>query len=128
MPAWMGLRRMFSSLLSDLIFLLWCSVLLVGICWAKTNDCTYWACLIRAFLLTVNPLTPRNYQHETSHYNILTLSSKQVMRIFKLIRYKFLSLCSTKFSWLIYKKNNFSLGILPLGSCLLERKKFSLSY
>ena len=29
----------------------------------------------------VNPLTPRSDQHETSPYNILTLSSKQVMRI-----------------------------------------------
>ena len=26
----------------------------------------------------VNPLTPRSDQHETSSYNILTLSSKQV--------------------------------------------------
>ena len=32
------------------------------------------------------PLTPGIDQHETSPYNILTLSSKQRMRIFKLIR------------------------------------------
>ena len=30
-----------------------------------------------------NPLTPRGDQHETSPYNILTLSSKHVMRIYK---------------------------------------------
>ena len=34
----------------------------------------------------LNHLTPRSDQHETSPYNILTLSSKQLMRIFKLIR------------------------------------------
>ena len=33
-----------------------------------------------------NPLTLRSYQHETSPNKILTLSSKQLMRIFKLIR------------------------------------------
>ena len=33
-----------------------------------------------------NPLTPRSYQHEISPNKILTLSSKQLMRIFKLIR------------------------------------------
>ena len=35
----------------------------------------------------INPLTPRSDQHETSPhmYNIHTLSSKQVMRILKLI-------------------------------------------
>ena len=35
---------------------------------------------------TFHPLTPKNDQHETSPYNILTLSSKHLMRIFKLIR------------------------------------------
>ena len=34
----------------------------------------------------LNPLTPRSDWHVTSPYNIETLSSKQVMRIFKLIR------------------------------------------
>ena len=34
----------------------------------------------------LNPLTSTGDQHETSPYNILTLSSKQVMRKFKLIR------------------------------------------
>ena len=34
----------------------------------------------------VNPLTPRSDQHETSPCNILTLSGKQAMRIFKLLR------------------------------------------
>ena len=38
----------------------------------------------------INSLTPRSDQHETSPSNILTLSSKQVMRIFKLIRKKLL--------------------------------------
>ena len=38
------------------------------------------------FHIPFNPLTPRSDQHETSPYNILTLSSKQLMRIFKLIR------------------------------------------
>ena len=32
------------------------------------------------------PLTPKSDRHETSSYNIHTLSSKQVMRILKLIR------------------------------------------
>ena len=35
---------------------------------------------------TFHPLTPKNDQHETSPYNILTLSSKNLMRIFELIR------------------------------------------
>ena len=39
----------------------------------------------------INPSTSRSDQHETSPYNILTLSSKQVMRIFKLIRWKLLT-------------------------------------
>ena len=38
----------------------------------------------------INSLTPRSDQHETSPSNILTLSSKQVMRIFKLMRKKLL--------------------------------------
>ena len=33
-----------------------------------------------------NPLTARSYQHEISPNKILTLSSKQLMRLFKLIR------------------------------------------
>ena len=37
----------------------------------------------------VNPLTPRSDWHATSPYNIHTLSSKQVMRILKLIRRSF---------------------------------------
>ena len=35
----------------------------------------------------INPLTPRSDQHMTSPYNIHTLSNKQVVRLFKLIRY-----------------------------------------
>ena len=35
----------------------------------------------------INPLTPRSDQHITSPYNIHTLSNKQVVRLFKLIRY-----------------------------------------
>ena len=38
------------------------------------------------------PLTPRSDQHVTSPCNIHTLSSKQVMRILKLIEYKLLDL------------------------------------
>lgn len=34
----------------------------------------------------INPLTPQSDYHETSPYNIQTLTSKQVMRIFKLIK------------------------------------------
>ena len=33
-----------------------------------------------------NPLTPRSDQHEISPDNVLILSCKQLMRIFKLIR------------------------------------------
>ena len=33
----------------------------------------------------INPSTPRSDEHETSPYNIHTVSSKQVVRIFKLI-------------------------------------------
>ena len=36
----------------------------------------------------VNPLTPRSDEHVTSPYNNHTLSSKQVMRILKLISWK----------------------------------------
>ena len=43
--------------------------------------------LLRQFrFLWPNPLTPRSDKHETSPCNIHTLISKQVMRIFKLIR------------------------------------------
>ena len=41
--------------------------------------------------LSLNPLTPRSDWQVTSPYNNLTLSSKQVMRIFKLIGSKLLS-------------------------------------
>ena len=41
--------------------------------------------------LMMNPLTPRSDLHVTSPYNIHQLSSKQVMRILKCIRYKLLS-------------------------------------
>ena len=34
----------------------------------------------------INPLTPRSDEHVTSPYDIQTLSTKQVMRILKLIR------------------------------------------
>ena len=40
----------------------------------------------------------------TSPYNIHALSSKQVMRILKCIRYKLISWSKTKFSQLIYKE------------------------
>ena len=43
--------------------------------------------LLRQFrFLWLSPLTPRSDKHETSPCNIHTLISKQVMRIFKLIR------------------------------------------
>ena len=45
----------------------------------------------------LSPLTPRRDQNETSPYKILTLSNKQVMRMFKLIRYKLLSWSNIKF-------------------------------
>ena len=38
------------------------------------------------FDLLLNPLSPRSDQHETSPHDILKLSSRQLMRIFKLIR------------------------------------------
>ena len=37
-------------------------------------------------MVPVNPLNPRSDEHETSPHNIHTLFSKQVMKIFKLIR------------------------------------------
>ena len=37
-------------------------------------------------MVPVNPLNPRNDEHETSPLNIHTLFSKQVMKIFELIR------------------------------------------
>ena len=40
----------------------------------------------------VNPLTPKSDQPVTSPYNIHTLSSKQVMRILKIIRQSYLDL------------------------------------
>ena len=40
--------------------------------------------LFPGMLIIINPLTPCSDQHETSPYNTFTLSSKQVMRIFKL--------------------------------------------
>ena len=39
----------------------------------------------------LNPLTPKSDYHVTSSYSICTLSSKQVVRLLKLIRYKILS-------------------------------------
>ena len=51
---------------------------------------TFWCNLVNEktvqFYVVVNPLTPRIDQHETSPCNILTLSGKQAMRIFKLLR------------------------------------------
>ena len=48
--------------------------------------------------IPLNPLTPRSDQRVTSPYNIHTLSSKQVMRLLKLIRYKILSWLNIKSS------------------------------
>ena len=50
----------------------------------------------------LNPLTPRSDLHVTSPYNIHTLSNKEVMRILKLIRKRFLSWYNTKFLLLSY--------------------------
>ena len=47
-------------------------------------------CRVSIWKGSVNPLTPRSDQHKTSPHNILALSGKQPMRIFKLIRYKLL--------------------------------------
>ena len=47
---------------------------------------------------SVNLLTPRSDQYETSPSDILTLSSKQLMRIFKLIGEKLLSWSNDNFS------------------------------
>ena len=49
-------------------------------------------------LISINPLTPRSDKNITSPHNVHTLSSKQVMRIFKLIRLKLLSGSNSKFS------------------------------
>ena len=49
-------------------------------------------------LIFINPLTPRSDRNITSPHDVHTLSSKQVMRIFKLIRLKLLSGSNTKFS------------------------------
>ena len=54
-------------------------------------------CWINKVWLT-SPLTPRSDQHVASPKSIHTLSSKQVVRILKLIRYKILSWWNTKFS------------------------------
>ena len=48
-------------------------------------------CRVSIWKGSVNPLTPRSDQHKTSPHNILALSGKQLMRIFKLIRQKMLS-------------------------------------
>ena len=50
----------------------------------------------------LNPLTPRSDLHATSPYNLHTLSSKQVMRILRIIVSKLSSWSNTKFSSLIY--------------------------
>ena len=49
-------------------------------------------------LIFINPLTPRSDRNITSPHDVHTLSSKQVMRIFKLIRLKLLSGSNSKFS------------------------------
>ena len=49
-------------------------------------------------LIFINPLTPRSDRNITSPHNVHTLSSKQVMRMFKRIRLKLLSGSNTKFS------------------------------
>ena len=43
-------------------------------------------------------LTPRSDQYETFPDNVLKSSSKQLMRMFKLMSQKLLSWCKTKFS------------------------------
>ena len=52
----------------------------------KKNKTIQHHCHHPLFHQPFNPLTPRSDSHVTSPYNIHTLSSKQVMRIFKLIR------------------------------------------
>ena len=42
--------------------------------------------IMKLQMVPVNPLNPRNDEHETSPHNIHTLFSKQVMKIFELIR------------------------------------------
>ena len=49
--------------------------------------------------LNINiPFTPRSDKHVTSPYSVYMLSSEQVVRLLKLIRYKILSWLNTKFS------------------------------
>ena len=55
------------------------------------------------FHIQYNPLTPRSDQHVTSPWNIHTLSSKQVMRILKLTKWKLLSWSNVKFLLFIHK-------------------------
>ena len=62
------------------------------------NDSCWWLWLVhldyflpkdffsQLFKKRIKPLTPRSDQHESSPCDILTLNSKQLMRIFKLIR------------------------------------------
>ena len=50
------------------------------------------------------PQLSQKWQNLTSPYNFHTISSKQLMRILKLINYKLLSWSFTKFSQLIYKE------------------------
>ena len=66
------------------------------------NKCS--SCQSDCCVIAFNPLTPRSDQHVISPYNLHTLSSKQVMRIPKLIRCKFLSWFKTKHLSLIYKE------------------------
>ena len=49
-------------------------------------------------LISINPLTLRSDKNITSPHDVHTLSSKQVARIFKLIKLKLLSGSNTKFS------------------------------
>ena len=55
------------------------------------------------FDIQYNPLTPRSDWHVTSPWNIHTLSSKQVMRILKLTKWKLLSWSNVKFLLFIHK-------------------------
>ena len=47
---------------------------------------------------SVNPLTPRSDQYETSPSDVLTLSSNRLMRIFKIVGEKLLSWSNDNFS------------------------------
>ena len=53
-----------------------------GFCWAGSIIGVIIMSFVKVLYFSavswVNPLTPRSDQHETSSYNILTLSSKQV--------------------------------------------------